>query len=307
MKSVRLVDVTLRDGLQLAGRILSLEEKVALWRSAIAVLLPTERVEVTSFVSPKWVPQFADAGALVDAVVAESSPDVLARCMAFVPNDRGLDRFLATPFGWAAGFLSVTETFHEKNVNTSRADTLAHLPTWVKRCHDAGRKFRLYLSTAFGCPYEGAVAEADVVRSVAQAVQAGVDEVAVSDTLGVALPESVERTIQAIAGVAPLTKVALHLHNTYGFAAAAALAGAKAGVGVFDGALGGLGGCPFAKGATGNVALEDLAYAFARTGARPVADWTPFEAAVSTLAAQGHPVRSRLGELWSRGGTPRML
>lgn len=307
MKNVTLVDVTLRDGLQLAGRVLSLPEKIALWEAVRAASGPEDRLEVTSFVSPKWMPQFADAVELAAHVAKTSPPDVLRRSMAFVPNDRGLDRFLATPFGWAAGFLSVTETFHEKNVNTTRDATLQALPGWTKRCHDAGRKFRLYLSTAFGCPYEGKVSEDEVRRLVARGFAAGADEVAVSDTIGVALPEAVTSLVAKLAQDGPVERLALHLHNTYGFAAAAALAGASLGVSAFDGALAGLGGCPYAKGATGNVALEDLAYAFARAGRRPVADWTPYQSAVSLLEKQGHPVRSRLGELWARGGTPRMI
>ena len=305
MKKVQLVDVTLRDGLQLVSRVLSLEEKVALWHAVRGV--GAERIEVTSFVSPKWMPQFADAAELSQRIAAESPPELLARCMAFVPNDRGLDRFLTTPFGWAAGFLSVSETFHEKNVNATRAATLAALPEWVKRCHGAGRKFRLYLSTAFGCPFEGAVADSEVVRLTVAGIRAGADEVAVSDTLGVALPDAVSSLTRKLIAEIPVERLAFHLHNTYGFAAASALAAANLGVTQFDGALSGLGGCPYAKGATGNVALEDLAYAFARSGARTVVDWTTYEKGVATLAKQGHPVRSRLGELWSRGGTVRML
>lgn len=307
MRNLHLVDVTLRDGLQLSPRLLPLSEKIALWDAALAAAAPDDRIEVTSFVSPKWMPQFADAEELSRHVAQHHGPAVHARVMAFVPNERGLDRFLATPFGWAAGFLAVTETFHGKNVNTTRAATLQALPAWVKRCHEAGRKFRLYLSTAFGCPYEGKVSEDEVRRFVTQAFAAGADEVAVSDTIGVALPEAVRSLVGKLAADAPVEKVALHLHNTYGFAAAGALEGAALGVRAFDGALAGLGGCPYAKGATGNVALEDLAYAFARAGVRPVADWEPCRRAVQWLEAQGHPVRSRLGELWARGGTPRFL
>lgn len=307
MTGTTLVDVTLRDGLQLVGRVLPLDEKLSLWRAATAALGPHDRIEVTSFVSAKWMPQFADATELVLAIARESSPDLLARTMAFVPNDKGVERFLQTPFHWAAGFLSVSETFHGKNVNTTRAETLARLPSWVKQCHGAGRRFRLYLSTAFGCPYEGKVSEDEVRRLVQLALAAGADEVAVSDTIGVALPDAVERLVTQLAAVAPVRQIALHLHNTYGFAAAGALAGHRAGVRVFDGALAGLGGCPYAQGASGNVGLEDLVYALVRLGARPVPDWGPYERAVALVAQGGNPVRSRLGELWGRGGTPRVL
>ena len=294
--AIEITDVTLRDGLQMEARILSTEQKHELFTSLAAC--GYDRLEVTSFVHPKWLPQFADAESLAARLPTGGTP-----LMAFVPNEKGLERCLRFPIPWVSLFVAASETFNRKNVNTGVDETLAEAGRCVARARREGRRSRIYVSTVFGCPYEGEIPDTTLFPTLEKVVALGPDEIALSDTIGVAVPARVREILGRFRSLYPAAGTALHLHDTYGMAVASALAGAEAGITRFDGATGGVGGCPYAKGATGNVATEDLQYAFFRagSGSGPPAE---VAAALRCLTRLGIPPRSRLAEIWAKGGTP---
>jgi hydroxymethylglutaryl-CoA lyase len=296
---IEFTDVTLRDGLQME-RVLTVEQKFAL----LQALVPCgyDRIELTSFVHPTKMPQFADSEALCEKVYGSGS--AFPPLMAFVPNERGVQRLMKHPIPWAACFVSTSEQFNARNVNSTIDESLTQVRAVVAAVREAKRKVRVYISTVFGCPYQGKIAPetlSRVLRTVAAMVP---DEIALGDTIGVATPDQVREIVGELAKAFPVGKIALHLHNTYGLATAAAQAGYERGVMKFDGATGGVGGCPYAKGASGNVASEDLLYAFYRQGAREVFPEAAFQKAIAVLAQdlkmvpQGH-----LSQIWQKGGT----
>ncbi len=214
------------------------------------------RVEATSFVSPKWIPNLADAEDVLTGV--RRLPGVTYA--ALVPNLKGLDRAVAARADEAVIFLSASETHSQKNINKSIAEALATYAEVTARAKQAGLKLKAAISTCFGCPYEGDVDPGVVVRIAEAFLGMGADEVGISDTTGMANPRQVYALVSQVAGRIPVEKLSLHFHDTRGTALANILAGLQAGVTVFDGAVGGLGGCPYAQGATGNVATEDLVH-----------------------------------------------
>jgi hydroxymethylglutaryl-CoA lyase len=236
------------------------------------------RIEVTSFVSPKWIPQLADGEALAAAL--PEPPGV--RFSALVPNEQGYARLRAAGgVHMAAMFVSASETHNRKNVNCSIAESLERFRPVAERARADGVPLRAYVSTVCGCPYEGAVAVGAVTALVEQLRALGIEEISLGDTIGVGVPRQVRELVAAVAGIAPLASVALHLHDTYGRALANVAAGYEAGVRTFDSALGGLGGCPYAPGASGNVATEDVVDLFERSG---VATGVSLDALVDTSA-----------------------
>jgi hydroxymethylglutaryl-CoA lyase len=259
--AVLLYEVGPRDGLQNEPDTVSTVTKRELvTRLALAGL---RRIEVTSFVSPKWIPQLADADEL--AATLPVLPGV--RYSALVPNERGYARFRAAGgVQVAAIFLSASETHNRRNVNCSIGEQLAHARRVVELANEDGVPVRAYVSTVCGCPYEGEVAVAAVVKLVRQLFEIGAAEISLGDTIGVGHPRQVRELVDAVAGEAPLDRIALHLHDTYGRALANVQAGYEAGVRSFDAALAGLGGCPYAPGASGNVATEDVCDLFERAG-----------------------------------------
>lgn len=291
-------DVTLRDGLQAESKVVPVDKKLELYRKIVGSA--PERIEFTSFVHPKWIPQLADAEAFCEAVAKEKSKG--PELMAFVPNSKGLERLLKFDIPWASVFIATSETFNKKNVNASIDETLEELKKVLAAAHSAGRKLRIYISTVFGCPYEGDLSDAQVMKVLKQVASLGPDEIALSDTIGVGTPSAVKRIVGAFAKEFDLKKTALHLHDTYGLAAANAFAGFESGVQSFDGSSGGIGGCPYAKGATGNVALEDLRYLFRRVGQdlkfSPAASFD----ATSFLEALGFSVHGKLHDILKKGG-----
>ncbi len=294
---VELTDVTLRDGLQVESRLLSLDEKASLFDA----LVPCgyARLEVTSFVNPKWLPQFADAESLAPRLAAVTGRPEL---MAFVPNEKGLERLLPLPIEWAAAFVAVTEAFNKKNVNMTVDESLQGLERTCRRAREAKRRIRVYISTVFGCPYQGRVAAADRKPVFERVAAMAPDEIALGDTIGVATPAQVQEVLRELAANYPVERTALHFHNTYGLAVASAFAGYQSGVRKFDGATGGIGGCPYARGATGNIATEELAYAFFREQCYPAFASAAFAAALDRLRSLGLPIRSQLGEVQGKGG-----
>ena len=261
LREVQIYEVGPRDGLQNEPESVSTEAKLELIQRL--ALSGIGFIEVTSFVSPKWIPQLADAEELV--AILPSFPDV--RYSALVPNPQGYERFArAGELHTAAVFISASETHNRKNVNRGIADHLERLRAVVEAAAADGHGTRAYVSTVCGCPYEGEIAVAAVAELTRELFALGVDEVSLGDTIGVGHPRQVRELIRAVAGVAPLERIALHLHDTYGRALANVQAGYEAGVRIFDSSIAGLGGCPYAPGASGNVATEDIVDLFGREG-----------------------------------------
>jgi hydroxymethylglutaryl-CoA lyase len=260
MPDVLIYEVGPRDGLQNEPDTVPTAAKVELVdRLGRAGL---RRVEVTSFVSPRWIPQLADAE---DTARRAPRRDRVVYS-ALVPNEAGYERFRAVGLPVAAFFVSASETHNRKNVNRSVDEHLERFRPVAERAKADGVRLRAYVSTVCGCPYEGEVSPAAVVELVKKLQALGADEISLGDTIGVGVPSQVRALARWVADVAPLDQVALHLHDTYGRALANVQAGFEAGVRIFDASLGGLGGCPYAPGASGNVATEDVVDLFERSG-----------------------------------------
>jgi hydroxymethylglutaryl-CoA lyase len=249
---VTVVEVGPRDGLQNEKGTLSTADKIAFVDTLTEAGLPV--IEVSAFVSPKWVPQMADA----ELVFAGISRRPHTRYTALVPNLAGLERAQRAGVSEVAIFAAASETFSRKNINQSIDESLVTYKQVCDRALAAGMRVRGYLSTAFGCPYEGAV-DAGVVASLSERlIDLGVFEVAVSDTIGIARPADVGRVLTPVLARVPATRVALHFHDTRGQALANVETALQFGIRTFDASAGGLGGCPYALGAPGNLATGDL-------------------------------------------------
>jgi len=252
--AVRIVEVGPRDGLQNEKAIVSTAAKIELIDRLSATGLRT--IEATSFVSPKWVPQLADAAEVYAGIARR--PGV--RYPVLVPNEQGYERARAAGAGEIAVFTAASEAFNKANINASIDESLARFAPVLARAKDDGIPVRGYVSTVLGCPYQGEVPVADVVR-VAKALHAmGCYEISLGDTIGVGTPGKARAMLRAVAEAVPMPSLAVHFHDTYGQALANILACLEEGVAVVDAAVSGTGGCPYAKGATGNVASEDVAY-----------------------------------------------
>ena len=253
-RRVTVVEVGPRDGLQNEKAPIATADKIAfvdqLSRAGHSV------IEVSAFVSPKWVPQMADAQAVFAAITR--APGV--RYTALVPNRAGLERALVSGVNEVAIFAAASETFSRKNINQSIEESLAAYKGVCADAAAAGVRVRGYLSTCFVCPFEGRIAPAQVASVAARLLDLGVFEVAISDTIGAATPGDVLRVLGTTSVSLPLHQTALHFHDTRGTALANVLAGLDSGVTTFDSSAGGLGGCPYAPGAAGNLATEDLLY-----------------------------------------------
>ncbi len=251
---VRIVEVGPRDGLQNELTPISTEGKLQFVRKLVAAGLT--QIEVTSFVNPKRVPQLADASELITELPSAEN----VTFSALVPNEKGLDRAIESGINRIAIFTAASETFTQKNIGMSIDESIATFAPIAKRAIDAGMSVRGYVSTCFVCPYEREISK-DRVRDVtAKLFDLGVDEVAISDTIGAAVPTDVLETVSFVLEKLPVERIALHFHDTYGTALANVVAGLELGVTTFDASAGGLGGCPFAPGAAGNLATEDLVY-----------------------------------------------
>jgi hydroxymethylglutaryl-CoA lyase len=276
-QSVTVVEVGPRDGLQNEAAVVPTAAKVELVERLAESGLPV--VEVTSFVSPRAVPQLADADLVLPAV--RRRPGV--RYPVLVPNVRGLERALAAGADSIAVFTAASEPFTQANINMSVAESLHAFAPVLERARAGGMWTRGYVSTAFGCPYQGAVAPAAVAGVAGALFDLGCDEVSIGDTIGVGRPEQVPDVVGAVTGRVPVERVALHLHDTGGLALENAAAGLEAGVRTFDSSAGGLGGCPFAPGAPGNVATEALVEMLHKRGYETGVDLTAVRAAGSWM------------------------
>jgi isopropylmalate/homocitrate/citramalate synthase len=253
-KHVTIVEVGPRDGLQNERARVSTADKIEFVNRLTAANLPV--IEVTAFVSPKWVPQMADASDVFAGIARRPG----TRYTALVPNLAGLDRALAAGVTEIAVFAAASETFSRNNINQTVDDSLATYKEVCDRARAAGLRVRGYLSTAFGCPFEGDVPPARVADVAARLAALGVFEVAISDTIGIAHPGQVPRVLDAVLARLPVEQIALHYHDTRGTALANVLASLPYGIATYDAASGGLGGCPYAPGAAGNLATDDLIY-----------------------------------------------
>lgn len=253
-KRVDVYEVGPRDGLQNELRTLPTRDKARLIDALVAA--GEKRIEVTSFVSPKWIPQLADAEELL-RLVGRRDGVVFS---ALVPNLKGLQRAREAGLEEAAVFISASEAHSKKNINKSIAEALAGAREVTVAALQAGMRVRGYLSTVWGCPYEGDVPVARVVDICRQLVDAGIYQLSLGDTIGVGTPRQTEHLLEALLKHIPVEKLALHLHDTRGTALANALVGLSAGVTTFDASIGGLGGCPYAPGAAGNLATEDAVF-----------------------------------------------
>jgi len=298
MTLVQITDVTLRDGLQME-RLLPLEDKIALFRHLSSC--GYSRIEITSFSHPKWMPQFSDSEGLCKSIFAGGAK--LLETMAFVPNEKGLQRLLAFPIPWVSAFVAASETFNQKNVNASIEATLGELQKIVTVAHAEKRKVRIYISTVFGCPFQGDIDQKALYDVFHKVIALGADEIALSDTIGVATPSQVKKIVRYFTKHFPREKTALHLHNTYGMGQSCAVAGLDEGITLFDGSTGSIGGCPYAKGATGNVAAEELAYLFFRENRLQEFHRDSLHVTLNFLKDRGMRVQSRILDILEKGGS----
>jgi hydroxymethylglutaryl-CoA lyase len=252
--SVSIYEVSPRDGLQNEKAMLPLEGKKQLVTALVAAGL--RRIELTSFVSPKWIPQLSDADELVRQVKAPAG----VTFSALVPNAKGLERALAAGLSEIAVFMSASETHNRKNTNRSIDSSLETFEEVVPPALQAGMRVRAYVSTVWGCPYEGAVDPLRALDITERLLSLGCYQVSLGDTIGVGTPRQTERILGVFLEKIAPEKLALHLHDTRGTALPNVMAGLAMGVRDFDSSIGGLGGCPYAPGAAGNVATEDLVY-----------------------------------------------
>jgi len=252
--AVTVVEVGPRDGLQNEHAAVDTADKIAFVDRLSAA--GHKAIEVSAFVSPKWVPQMADATQVFAGITRRPG----TRYTALVPNQRGLERATAAGADEVAIFAAASETFSRKNINQSIDESLAAYAGVCADAKAAGLPVRGYLSTCFVCPFEGPVDPARVASIAGRLLEIGVYEVAISDTIGAATPGDVLRVLGAVSDRLPLHQTALHFHDTRGTALANVLAGLDYGVTTFDSSSGGLGGCPFAPGAAGNLATEDLLF-----------------------------------------------
>ncbi len=285
---VTVVEVGPRDGLQNEPGVIAVEDKIAFIEGLAAAGAAV--VEAASFVNPAWVPQMADAEQVLSGI--RRQPGV--RYPVLVPNVTGLERALAAGAEDIAIFAAASETFSQRNLHRTIDESLESYRKVSSRAIAAGLRVRAYLSTAFGCPFEGPVAPDRVAAVAAALIAMGASEVAVSDTIGVAHPGQVPEVVDAVASRIPIERLALHFHDTRGTALANVLTALHLGVSTFDASAGGLGGCPYAPGATGNLASEDLVYMLRGLDIETGIDLDRLvEASAFIESRLGHPLPSR--------------
>jgi hydroxymethylglutaryl-CoA lyase len=306
---VTVYEVGPRDGLQNEAADVPTADKLALVGALAAAGI--RRIEATSFVSPRWIPQLADAGEVTRAL--PRLPGV--SYVVLVPNAKGLERLLASLRAGGEGredveaavFLSASESHNRRNLNRTVAETLGELEALVPAVRAAGLGVRGYVSTVFGCPYEGRIDPARPAEIAARLVELGCGQVSLGDTIGVATPADVRRALERILRGVPASRLALHMHDTRGTALANVVAGLEAGVATFDASIGGLGGCPYAPGASGNLATEDLVYLLHGMGHETGIDFAKLIAAgalAQRLVGRRLPGKTLQAELARAEGRP---
>lgn len=281
-KNVRIVEVGPRDGLQNEAGFVSVEDKLSLIGGLVNAGLTT--VEAGSFVSPKWVPQMAGTTQVFERLTR--LPGVTYPVL--VPNLKGFDLAMASGAKEIAIFAAASESFSQRNINVSIAESLSRLRGVAERALSQGLKVRGYVSCALGCPYEGEIQPEEVARIAAELHAIGCYEISLGDTIGVGTPLRTQAMLRAVSARVPLHALAVHFHDTYGQALANILASLQMGIAVVDSSVAGLGGCPYAPGAAGNVATEDVVY---------MLEGMEIETGVNLdrLAAVGRRIVARLG------------
>lgn len=279
---IRIVEVGPRDGLQSEPGTVPTEAKVAYIDALSAAGL--SEIEASAFVSPKWIPQLADAEEVFRRI--RRTPGVIYS--ALVPNLQGMERALSSSVDKVAVFTAASETFNRHNVNASIEESIRRFDPVIERARRAKLPVRGYVSTAFWCPYEGRIEPGKAVDVCARLVDAGVDEVSVGDTIGKASPDEVNRLLDVLLPRIPASRVALHFHDTYHGALENAIAGWRRGIEIFDSSAGGIGGCPYAPGASGNVSTEALLEALRAQGAKVGGDLGALAAARAIIERALH-------------------
>jgi isopropylmalate/homocitrate/citramalate synthase len=291
-ESVKIVEVGPRDGLQNEKAILPATKKIEFINRLSQTGLKT--VEATSFVSPKWIPQLADADEVFRSI--EKKPGVSYPVL--VPNEKGMQRALAAGAKDVSIFTAASETFNHKNINCSIAGSIERFKPVMALAAQHGIRVRGYISTVIGCPYEGAIQPEAVANVAKELAGLGCYEISLGDTIGVGTPVKAQRMLAAVAAEVPLEKLAVHFHDTYGQALANIHACLELGVAVVDSSTSGLGGCPYAKGATGNVATEDVLFMLTGMGIETGVDMGKLlEAGAFISTALARRPESKLGRV----------
>lgn len=289
-KQVRLVEVGPRDGLQNEPEPISTATKLELIDRLGAAGL--SYIEAASFVSPKWVPQMADHREVMQNLARLDG----VTYAALTPNLKGLEAALECGVEEVAVFGAASEAFSQKNINCSVAESLARFEPVLERAHAAGVRVRGYVSTVLGCPYEGEIAPAKVAEVSKALYEMGCYEVSLGDTIGVGTPLKAKRLLEAVSREVPMAQLAAHFHDTYGQALANLYAVLEEGIAVVDSSVAGLGGCPYAKGASGNVASEDVVYLLNGLGIETGIDLDKLaDTGTWITQAIGRPNRSKVG------------
>ena len=279
MADVQIIDVGPRDGLQNEPAIVPTEKKKRL----IEMLVDSnvKKIEATSFVHPRKVPQMADA----EQVMKQCATFGEIEFVALIPNKKGFERAKQTNVSEVNWVTAATETFNYKNIGMSIDENFAQFKTIVQESKALNIKICFSIAVSFGCPYEGEVAPAKVISLVERAVEAGADRIGIADTIGIATPKQVKQLLAEVMQVVPSIPIAIHLHDTRGLGLANAYAALEAGVNIFETSVSGIGGCPFAPGAAGNLATEDLVYVLERMGVRTGIDFEKLLAAADFAAS----------------------
>lgn len=253
-KSVRIVEVSPRDGLQNEKQIIDVKDKLALINGLREA--GVRDIEVAGFVSPKWVPQLADA----EEVCADLVDDGQTKYSVLTPNMKGLEGAIAAGMQQVAVFTAASESFNQKNINCSIAESFERFAPVMEKAQNLGIQVRGYVSCVLGCPYEGEIDPKVVAQVASKLYEMGCFEVSLGDTIGTGTPKAAQTMFELCAGNIPTEKLALHFHDTYGQALANIHACLSLGASVIDSSVSGIGGCPYAKGATGNVSTENVVY-----------------------------------------------
>jgi isopropylmalate/homocitrate/citramalate synthase len=296
---VHVVEVGPRDGLQNEKVTIPTEAKIDYITALADAGLRT--IEAGAFVSPKWVPQMADTAEVYRNIPKDPGVDY----PVLVPNLKGLERASEAGVKSIAIFTAASETFNKRNINMSIDESFENYAPVVQRARGEGMRVRGYVSTAFGCPYEGDVAPEKVLEVCARLLDLGCYEVSVGDTIGVGTPVQVQSVTGILLQVIPPSKLAMHFHDTRGTALANTLAALEMGIATFDASSGGLGGCPYAPGASGNMATEDLVYMIEKMGIDTAVDLKLLVAASQIIAPYlDHPLPGRYLQSVLKAGAP---
>lgn len=299
VESVKIVEVGPRDGLQNEKVTIPTAAKVAFIEALADAGLRT--VEAGAFVHPRWVPQMADSAEVFTAIRKKDGVDY----PMLVPNRRGMDRAVEAGVSSIAIFTAASETFNRRNINMTIDESFVAFQPVVARAKAEGIRVRGYVSCACGCPYEGAVAADRVLEVAARLLDLGCYEVSIGDTIGVGTPVRVQGLIHLLLQVIPRDRLAMHFHDTRGMAVANTIASLELGISTFDASAGGLGGCPYAPGASGNMATEDLVYLLDGLGIDHGVDLDKLVTASSSISAYlDHPLPGKVLQACTKGTLP---